>query len=45
MDVARDAMQMYSSGADVKTIRRNIEEKYKKQFPTMTPTPPVYGGQ
>jgi hypothetical protein len=36
-------MQMYSSGADVKTIRQNIEAKYKSSFPTMTPTPPIDG--
>jgi hypothetical protein len=38
-------MQMYSSGADVKTIRGNIEAKYKSSFPTMTPTPPIDGGK
>jgi hypothetical protein len=41
LDVARDAMQMYSSGADIASIRSSIESKYRSSFPTMTPTPPV----
>jgi hypothetical protein len=34
-------MQMYSSGADLASIRTAIEGKYRGSFPTMTPTPPV----
>ncbi len=41
MDVARDAMQMYSSGASVADIRAAIERTYGPNFPTHTPTPPV----
>jgi hypothetical protein len=36
---------MYSAGTDLKTIRHNIEAKYKPAFPTMTPTPPIDGGK
>jgi Protein of unknown function with PCYCGC motif len=41
LDVARDAMQMYSTGARIADIRAAIEAKYKASYPTMTPTPPV----
>lgn len=34
-------MQMHDSGMDIETVRTAIEQKYKKSFPTMTPTPPV----
>jgi hypothetical protein len=34
-------MQMYSSGADIASIRSAIEAKYRASFPTMTPTPAV----
>jgi hypothetical protein len=38
-------MQMYSSGTDIATIRRRIEDKYRASAPSMTPTPPVDGGK
>jgi hypothetical protein len=38
MNVARDAMQMYNSGAKVSDIRKAIDTKYADQ-PTRTPTP------
>jgi hypothetical protein len=45
LDVARDAMQMYSSGADIASIRSSVEAKYRASYPTMTPTPPVSRGK
>jgi len=39
IDVARDAMQMYNSGASVASIRAAIDAKYGARFPTSTPTP------
>jgi hypothetical protein len=40
VDVAREAMQMYSSGADVQAIRAAIQKKWSPAHPgTMTPTP------
>ena len=39
LDVARDAMQMHSSGAGLSDIRSAIEQKYRPRYPTMTPTP------
>lgn len=39
IDVARDAMQMYASGASVRDIRAANERKWAGQFPTKTPTP------
>jgi hypothetical protein len=41
LDVARDAMQLYSSGASIAAIRSTIEAKYRRSYPTMTPTPPI----
>jgi len=41
IDVAREAMQEYQSGAALTTIRAGIEAKYRSRFPTMTPTPPI----
>ena len=41
IDVARDAMQMYRSGADPAAIRAAIEKKWTPQYQTKTPTPPV----
>ena len=38
IDVARDSMQMRSSGASVRDIRAAIDSKYA-QYPTQTPTP------
>jgi hypothetical protein len=43
LDVAREAMQMYSSGAPLTAIRGAIEARYRPSFPTMTPTPPIRG--
>ena len=43
IDVARDSMQMYNSGASVSSIRGAIDAKYGSRFPqTMkTPKPPA----
>lgn len=41
LDVGQLAMQMHASGAPVSAIRRAVEEKYRTQYPTMTPTPPA----
>jgi hypothetical protein len=38
-------MQMNASGADIGTIRTQIEQKYRPSAPSMTPTPPVTGGK
>ena len=38
IDVARDSMQMYASGASVRDIRSAIDSKYA-QYQTKTPTP------
>jgi hypothetical protein len=38
MNVARDAMQMYNSGAKVSEIRKAIDVKYAHHS-TRTPTP------
>ena len=41
VDVARDAMQLYASGADVRSIRAAIERKWTPGHETgKTPTPP-----
>jgi len=45
IDVAHEAMQMYASGASIADMRATIERKYRSSFPSMTPTPPVTGGQ
>src|SRR5262245_8916624 len=40
VDVAREALQLYSSGADVNSIRAAIEKKWTPGHPTSkTPTP------
>ncbi|HEY7475740.1 MAG TPA: PCYCGC motif-containing (lipo)protein [Vicinamibacterales bacterium] len=39
IDVARDAMRMRNSGADVPSIRRAIELRYRTPSGTITPTP------
>ena len=41
IDVGQQAMQMYSSGASVKTIRDTIDAKYAGKYQFRTPTPPV----
>jgi len=40
IDVAREAMQLYSSGADVVSIRAAIERRYAAEADGRTPTPP-----
>lgn len=40
VDVARETMQLYNSGADVQSIRASIERKWAPQYPSKTPTPP-----
>jgi hypothetical protein len=39
IDVAVAARQMHASGATVADIRRAIDQKYKSEYPTSTPTP------
>jgi hypothetical protein len=39
IDVAREAMQQYNSGADVASIRAAIERKWTPNYPSKTPTP------
>jgi len=39
IDVAREAMQLYSSGADVKSIRTAIEKRWAANAEGRTPTP------
>jgi len=39
IDVARDSMLMYNSGASVNAIRAGIDKKYGTLFPSRTPTP------
>jgi hypothetical protein len=40
LDVAREAMQLYASGADVRSIRTAIEKRYADHADGRTPTPP-----
>jgi hypothetical protein len=40
VDVARDAMLMFNSGANVGSIRAAIDKKYGERATTQTPTPP-----
>jgi hypothetical protein len=39
VDVARDAMLMFNSGASVTAIRAAIDKKWGTRFPSQTPTP------
>ena len=39
LDVATESRRMYASGASVTQTRSAIEQKYRPQAPTMTPTP------
>jgi hypothetical protein len=39
IDVARESMQLFNSGADPVSIRAAIERKWTPQFQTKTPTP------
>lgn len=41
LDVGRESMQLYNSGADPAAIRAAIERKWAPQYHTHTPTPPV----
>ncbi len=45
MDVARDPMQMYASGASLKDIRTANEKKWTPSFPNHTPTPQPPAGK
>jgi hypothetical protein len=40
IDVGRDAMLLFNSGASVTAIRDAIDKKYRAHFPSSTPTPP-----
>lgn len=46
LDIGRDSMQMFNSGASIEDIRRAIEKKYVLTAATHTPTPmpPHRGG-
>ena len=39
IDVGRDAMLLFNSGASVTAIRDAIDKKYGAHFPSSTPTP------
>jgi len=39
IDVGRDAMLLFNSGASVTAIRDAIEKKYQPHYPSSTPTP------
>jgi uncharacterized protein with PCYCGC motif len=39
IDVARDAMTLFNSGAKAVAIREAIDKKYGSHFPSSTPTP------
>jgi hypothetical protein len=39
IDVALVAKQMHDAGSPIAEIRRAIDEKYKAEYPTSTPTP------
>ena len=41
VDVAKESMQLFNSGADPQSIRAAIEKKWTPQYRTKTPTPPV----
>jgi uncharacterized protein with PCYCGC motif len=41
LDVAREAMQMYSTGVALPAIRATIEGRYRAAYRSMTPTPPI----
>ena len=41
VDVARESMQLFNSGADAASIRTAIERKWTPQYTSKTPTPPV----
>jgi hypothetical protein len=42
IDVAVAARQMHADGATVADIRRAIDQKYKSEYPTSTPTPHLH---
>jgi Protein of unknown function with PCYCGC motif len=42
IDVALQAARMHKDGAAVADIRLAIEQKYRAEYPTSTPTPPVH---
>jgi len=39
IDVGRDAMLLFNSGASVTAIREAIDKKYRPHYPSATPTP------
>lgn len=41
IDIAREAARMHGDGAGVAEIRKAIDTKYRAEYPTSTPTPPV----
>lgn len=42
IDVAREAERLHREGVKVADIRRAIDAKYRADYPTSTPTPPVH---
>jgi hypothetical protein len=42
IDVAQEALRLHKSGATVADIRAAIDRKYRPDYPTSTPTPPVH---
>jgi hypothetical protein len=42
IDVALEASRMLEAGTTVADIRAAIDRKYRTEFPTSTPTPPVH---
>jgi hypothetical protein len=41
IDVAQEASRLHAAGTPVADIRAAIDRKYRAEFPTSTPTPPV----
>jgi hypothetical protein len=42
IDVALEASKLYKAGSTVAAIRAAIDQKYRAEYPTSTPTPPVH---
>jgi len=42
IDIALEASRMLTAGASVADIRAAVDRKYRTEFPTSTPTPPVH---
>ncbi len=42
IDVAQEALRLHAAGTSVVEIRAAVERKYRTEYPTSTPTPPVH---